>query len=410
MISRALITVILSCIFATAAIGQRTSVLVQPANTDPNITTNLTSHYVSINRTVTPRGRLFVMLPGTDGLGIHYLEINQTAADLGFHAVSLTYPNNDAINTLCGAPNTDLDCYSRARLETIDGTDRTPILNVNRPNSIENRIIKLLIYLRDRSPADNWGQFLINDSTLDWSKIVIAGHSQGGGHAGIIGRYKPVARVIMFAAMDFNALTNSPANWIAVPASTPNASTPDKFYGFCHLRDDAVNFTLLSTRIWPLYGLPQFGAIVNVDTTATPYGNSHQLTTDINCDTTHGCTVVDARLVRDTNGVPVFKPVWEYLLTAAAPTSVSGVRFSKAGAEIARIPSGVSAKSYRLIVDGAGFDTGSRAIVNDVEVSTEFLSPTSLRIALPAGPTRPAGRSNLKIRGVDGAFSNSITF
>jgi hypothetical protein len=54
----------------------------------------------------------------------------------------------------------------------------------------------------------------------------------------------------MFAAMDFNGIAGAPANWIARPETTPNATTPDRFFGFSHVRDDSVNFTVLTTRIW----------------------------------------------------------------------------------------------------------------------------------------------------------------
>lgn len=306
-------------------VAQRQSTLILPQTTDPGITTNLNNHFVSINRSVTQKNQLFVFLPGTGGVAINTREINWTAADLGFHAINLTYPNDEAINDLCSA-TADLDCYANARLEVLDGINRSTLVDVSRANSIENRLIKLLIYLRTQSPNDNWGQFLINDSTLDWSKIIITGHSQGGGHAAIIGRYHAVARVIMFAAMDFNARSNSAANWIAQPNTTPNASPPDRFWGFSHTRDDQVNFTLLTNRIWPAYGMPSFGAITNVDTLAPPYSNTHSLTTDLDCEVTHGCIVVDARLSRLRDGTPIYKPVWEYLLsnTVTFSASISG--------------------------------------------------------------------------------------
>ncbi len=397
-------------VFSQIVAAQRQSVLIAPQTTDPNISTNLNNHYVSINRSLTPKNQLFVFFPGTGGVAFNYLEINNTAADLGFHAVNLTYPNDDAVNSLCGAPNTNLDCYANVRLETKDGTDRTPLVNVSRPNSIENRLIKLLIYLRNQAPNDNWGQFLINDSTLDWSKIIVAGHSQGGGHAGIIGRFHRVVRVIMLAAMDFNGPTNSPANWIALPATTPNASTSDKFWGFAHTRDEQVNFTLLSTRIWTVYGMLNHGAIVNVDNAAPPYNNTHSLTSNIECENFHGCIAADARLVRQNN-VPVFKPVWEYLLSnTAPPLNINSIEFLRTEQTINLLPVGVSTKYYRVLIEGNGFDASSKAVINGIETETEFVSANTLRAKLPAGKTRSVGRSILQIRGLNGAISNIFNF
>jgi hypothetical protein len=133
---------------------------------------------------------------------------------------------------LCGGLNTDLDCYGKVRLEVIDGTDRTQLVNVNRSNSIENRLIRLLLYLHARSPGDGWGQYLSADNTLNWPVFVVGGHSQGGGHAGLLGRYHRVSRVIMLAAMDFSTRASALANWIAPPATTPNATPADRFFGF----------------------------------------------------------------------------------------------------------------------------------------------------------------------------------
>lgn len=392
------------------AVAQRQSVLIAPQTTDANITTNLNNHYVSINRAVAPKNQLFVFFPGTGGVAFNYLEVNNTAADLGFHAVNLTYPNNEAVNDLCGAPNTNLDCYGNVRLETKDGTDRTSLVSVSRPNSIENRLIKLLIYLRNQAPNDNWGQFLINDSTVNWSKIIISGHSQGGGHAGTIGRFHAVVRVVMFAAMDFNGPTNSPANWISVPASTPNASTPDKFWAFSHTRDEQVNYTLLSNRIWTAYGMNSFGAIVNIDSSAPPFNNTHSLTSNLECDNFHGCIVADARLVRQ-NGVPIFKPVWEYLLSnTTAPLSVNSIQFLRFGETVNRPRIGVTTKYFRVGIEGNSFDANSKAVINGIETETEFVSANTLRAKLPAGKISAVGRSTLQIRNLNGAISNVFNF
>jgi hypothetical protein len=410
MMRQIFLAVLTFLILSQFAFAQRQSALIAPQATDPNISTNLNNHYVSINRQVAPKNQLFVFFPGTGGIPINTLEINNTAADLGFQAINLTYPNDEAVNDLCGFPNTDLDCYAKVRLEIKDGTDRTPLVSVSRANSIENRLIKLLIYLRNNAPNDNWGQFLIGDEALDWSKIVVAGHSQGGGHAGIIGRYHAVVRVVMFAAMDFNAAANAPANWIGVPASTPNASTPDKFWGFSHTRDESVNFTRLSTRIWTAYGMPNYGALVNVDNSAPPYGGTHSLTSDIECANFHGCVVVDARLVRQ-NGVPVFKPVWEYLLSnTVAPLNVNSIRFLRAGEIVNRPPVGISTKLYRIAIAGNGFDENSKAVINGIETETEFVSADTLRAVLPAGKIGAVGASRLQIRASNGALSNTFNF
>lgn len=409
-IIRLIIFLFLLTIGSKAVFAQRQSVFVAPQATDANISTNLNNHYVSVNRSVAQKNQLFLFFPGTGGVAFNYLQINNTAADLGFHAVNLTYPSDEAVNTLCGAPNTNLDCYGNVRLEIKDGTDRSNLVSINRANSIENRLIKLLIHLRNNAPTEDWGQFLLNDNSINWSKVVTAGHSQGGGHAAIIGRYHAVSRVVMFAAMDFNGLANSPASWIVSPNTTPNATAADKFFGFSHQRDEMVNFTLLSTRTWTAFGMNNFGAIVNVDSAAPPYSNTHSLTSNAEAANFHGCIVADARLVLQ-NGIPIYKPVWEYLLSnTIAPLNVASIQFVRNGQTVARPAVGTTTKSYRISVQGNGFDAQTRVLINGAEVVTEFVSSTELSAKLPAGKFGAGGYSTVRVRSSNGQISNTLNF
>ncbi|MBX7221920.1 MAG: hypothetical protein K1Y36_18350 [Blastocatellia bacterium] len=310
---------------SAVSFGQRQAYQIPPVETDPQINVRLEPHYVAVNPAMPSRNQLFVFFPGTDANPAFYKLIVNHAADLGFHAVGLNYPNSEAANDVCGGANDDLDCYGKVRLEVLDGTDRSPLVTVDRPNSIENRLVKLLMYLHNRFPNDGWGQFLDSNQAIKWPSLVVSGHSQGGGHAGIIGRYHPVARVVMFAAMDFNVRTLSPANWIAKPELTPNATPPDRFFGFSHQRDERINFQILTGKVWPAYGLSVFGTVVNVDTMAAPFAESHTLTSNLESQNSqvplvnpyHSIVVVDAGTPKLADGTPRFAPVWTYLLTGA---------------------------------------------------------------------------------------------
>jgi hypothetical protein len=395
-----------------SAEAQRVSFFVAPQTTDPQIDRNLQNHYIAINPGAAAKNQLFLFFPGTGGTPFNQQEINNTAADLGFHAIGLNYPNDEAVNELCGGANVDLDCYARLRLEVKDGIDRTNLVNVTRPNSIENRLIKLLIYLRTERPQENWRQYLIDDSTINWTRVVVSGHSQGGGHAGIIARFHPVARAVMFAAMDFNGATGgAPANWIAQPNTTPNASTADKFWGFSHRRDERVNFLLLANSVWTAYGMPPFGALVNVDNSSPPFNNTHSLTSNIECENFHGCVAVDARLVRDQNGVPIYKPVWQYLLSnTPAPFGLITLKFSRFGQIVSRPPVGRTTKNYRLVLQGGNFDQNTKILINDREVNTQLISPNELRAELPAGVFGSIGSARVQAALPSGQKSNSLSY
>lgn len=403
------LAIILPCWLTATA--QRTGFFVAPQITDSQIDRNLQNHYVAINSSAAPKNQLFLFFAGTGGVPFNYQEVNNTAADLGFHTIALSYPNNEAVNQLCGGANSDLDCYANVRLEIKDGIDRTALVDVNRPNSIENRLLKLLIYLRQQRPDENWGQFLINDLTINWTRIVVSGHSQGGGHAGIIGRFHPVPRSIMFAAMDVNGLANAPANWIARPKTTPNASTPDKFWGFSHLRDEQVNFTTLSTRVWPVYGMPQFGQIVNVDAAAPPYNNTHSLTSNIECENFHGCVAADGRLIRDPNGVPIYQPVWQYLMSnTPAPFGLVSIQFLRGGQVVNRPFVGRTTKNYKIVLQGGNFDASTKILINGIEASTELINENEVCATLPAGIFGRVGGTTVQVRAESGQLSNFLNY
>ena len=171
-----------------------------------------------------------------------------------------------------------------------------------------------------------------------------------------------------------------------------------------------VNFTTLSTRVWTAYGMSNFGAVVNVDNAAPPFNNTHSLTSNFECTNFHGCIAADARLIR-VNGVPVYKPVWEYLLSnTVAPLSVSALAFERAGQTVNRPPVGLSTKYFRVVINGNGFDSNTRAVINGIETETELVSQTMLRAKLPAGKMGAVGRSVLQVRGLNGALSNSLNF
>lgn len=77
------------------------------------------------------------------------------------------YPNSRSVARLCNFEEPqNPDCPRDVRLEIIDGSDRTDLVEVDRPNSIENRLIMAIAYLQENEPSEEWGQFLHTDSSL----------------------------------------------------------------------------------------------------------------------------------------------------------------------------------------------------------------------------------------------------
>ncbi len=291
-------------------------VLFLPSATDPAITQFNNSHYAVVDPANTNQGRLVLFLPGTGATPALYRAFPTNAANLGFHALGLMYLNGDAINSLCAsnAP-LDADAAGNARLEVIDGTNRVSFLSVDRTNCIENRLLKALQYLQANYSTRGWGQFYSNNTVL-WNKVIVCGHSQGGGMAAILAKTRRVNRCIVFTDMDWWVASNRPYNWMSATSATPASL----WYLFAHERDQFLDFGEMQISAAAL-DVTRYGAYVQVESSGSPtFSNRHFLSTNLDPSTNqpasyHGCPVVDAATPLQADGVtPVFKPVWDYLL------------------------------------------------------------------------------------------------
>ncbi len=288
--------------------GSAVTHTVAPNLTDPAISTYLNVHVtISPDPAVPAKGRLFLFLPGTGGAPSGQQLILQTGSARGYHAVGLMYPNTPSVGSLCDS-SPDPNAHGDVRREIITGQDLSPLVNVNPTECLEHRLTALLTYLAATYPAEQWGQYLTAGQP-DWTKVVVAGHSQGGGHAGVIAKLHPVVRAVCFSSpADWRSDVGQPASWYAPAGATP----ADRIYGFSHQQDPLVTWPLVTAN-WAALGLGAFGAAVNVDATGAPYAGSHQLTTNffpVPGDAYHGCTVVDAGTPRLPDGSPRYRPVW----------------------------------------------------------------------------------------------------
>ena len=282
---------------------------VYPSTTDPAITTFNATHFVSVQTGALLKNILFVNIPGTNRTPSQCKVIAQKAVSMGYHAISLTYSNQTAGNPLC-APTGDTTCHLRLRREVIDGIDRHPSINITPTNSVINRLTKLLIYMHKVQPTQGWGQYLVNNQ-INWSKVIIGGHSQGGALAGVIGRFYPVKRVIMFSMVDFLNNGKIP-NWEKLTANNAN------YYSLINMNDELVPWSKVNA-VWTAAGWKAYGNYINVDWNPFPYNNSHLLIstykpTSTSIDPYHNMTGVDHYFPKYSNGKYVYEKAWEYLL------------------------------------------------------------------------------------------------
>lgn len=295
---------------------------IRPGATDPAITA-FDPHTIYVNREIVmshqpglpaDRHELLLFIPGTHrpgtprgGIGPSaFLEI---AANQGYHVINLIYPDEISAATVC---NNDRDpsAFELFRMAIITGGSSRH-LTISRTDSIENRLIKLLLSLKRMRPKEHWEQFLDDSGGIRWESIAVAGQSQGGGHAALIAIKHRVARVICTGApKDYSHALNRPAAWYSEASATPK----DRFFAFNHLQDRAGNCSLeQQMENLRALGLDRFGAPANVDTEKPPYRHARIFTTNY-----PGTKIqpMDAHVsVISVKNADVFKDVWRYMLT-----------------------------------------------------------------------------------------------
>jgi hypothetical protein len=280
---------------------------VLPSETDARITAFNAEHIAWVDldaRSATPR--LVVFLPGTNGAPRNARLFPIEATRLGYHAIGLMYPDDLAVLQACVADPAP-DCMEHMRAEIVSGVDRSPHVEVDRPNSIEARLLALVRLLAQRHPTEGWGSFIDAD-TLRWPSIVVSGLSQGGGHAAYIAKQRLVARVVMFGA-PADGLGGQAAPWMSL-----GATPPDRYFGLAHVRDP---FTSIVPN-WEALGLERFGDVVVVERSEPPFGGTHMLTTELaprgSPSAAHPSVVADGATPVDGDGTPVLAPTWRYML------------------------------------------------------------------------------------------------
>jgi hypothetical protein len=279
--------------------GVATSWAVNPRTTDPAIGDDPFFTHIALAPTVAPRNELVVLFHGTSSSPQAYTEIAGGLRGDGYHVISLRYAG--AYSTLSACPDsaaaTDPDCHRTFRSETVYGEDVTdpdggsydhPLVVIDAANSVMNRLLKVVEYLRVIAPTAGWDQFQVRtgatcdvvDPTygacdLRWDRVVTMGHSQGAGVALYLAKHHGLDRVGMLSgsydAFSLGGGSYAVAPWISeggldVPASRISVFNHTSDFGIGVFR--AVEDSL---------GLA--GPEVQVTSAAPPYSGSHRLIT-----------------------------------------------------------------------------------------------------------------------------------
>jgi pimeloyl-ACP methyl ester carboxylesterase len=256
------------------------------------------------------RNELFVFYPGTKARPDQYEEIVRRAAELGYHALALSYVNTLSVNfEVCIRHPADRACHEAVRLEILTGVESgydPP--DVDPANGAFRRLTLLLQYLAAEFPGDGWDRYLTGGA-LRWDRIVVAGHSQGGGHAAMTAKLYAVPRALLFGATE-------PNPWTLEPFATPVG----RFFALAHADEQNVAGIV---RSWGNIGIP--GAPTPADGDPAGWDDAQRLLTSRqDCvgapddrGLFHNCYIVDEYLPRDGRGRPVHLALWDHMLSAA---------------------------------------------------------------------------------------------
>lgn len=159
-----------------------------------------------------------------------------TARALGLHVFGVSYRSDDSIGGLC---KRDDACFLPTRRTILTGR-----FEVGADPSLagialhEGALARLYAGLRTLAELDatgGWDAFLDASATapadrIRWSKIVAAGHSQGGGHAALVGRTFAVDRVVLLSSPCDQTATG-PASWLDASAAAFATSPATAYRG-----------------------------------------------------------------------------------------------------------------------------------------------------------------------------------
>jgi hypothetical protein len=298
---------------------------VAPDTTSAAIGAPDSNDLVVIDPAARSNGELFVFLPGTGAAPDCCELILKEAASMGYAAIGLSYPNSTSVKSRCVD---DGGCYAMARADEFNGSHPSAASSQSPENAVTFRLTSLLSYLRRKQPNRTWGKFL-SAGTVDWPKVVIGGHSQGGGEAAYIGTVERTEGVLMLSAPEdaTGGTFPTPAPYLSASKRTPS----ERFIGFDHTADPSH---LEVTTDWSALGLGRFGDPVSVDSVGSPFRRSHQLMTSASVpdhtvsNAAHDSTAVDVDTPMCPDGSPLFAPVWRYMLQVAGGLPVSASRHS----------------------------------------------------------------------------------
>jgi hypothetical protein len=189
----------------------------------------------------TARGVLLVFMNGSGGtpsggIATPDSSLFSVARDAGLHVLAVSYRSADAVGVLCVGKDA---CFGPTRATILTGTFQAgaaaSLSDMAVHEGVYARVANALATLADKDPSGGWSAFLDRPSLADpgkairWASVIPSGHSQGGGHAALLGKMQAVERVVMLSS-PCDAVAGTPATWLTKDGSF--ATDPStRFFG-----------------------------------------------------------------------------------------------------------------------------------------------------------------------------------
>jgi hypothetical protein len=191
---------------------------------------NATVDQYALRPTTAPaRGTLLLFLNGSGGsprgaASAGAVNWYTVARDEGLHALGVSYASDEAVGRLCAGLARNA-CFVPTRETILRGAFQpgaaSELSTITEDEGVYARLEAALATLAAGDPAGGWEAFLrpagaSPEDRIRWDRVMVSGHSQGGGHAALVGRDHAVARVIMLAS-PCDGDGTAPASWLSSP-------------------------------------------------------------------------------------------------------------------------------------------------------------------------------------------------